>query len=299
MANDYWEYKLPAGFKRPLESGDDAAAWQFIKDKYVKRQYAPKNATDPAAEFAQGTASDGLPPPVVSHAESKSKPIVEELDIEATQPTVPKAVPQPANDVLNLLEPQKPGDLDFMLGGKSDAQAGSGSGSGSGPGMGMGMGMGMASVSGPGWKTSEETKRVRLPSSNSDKRKEDIFSVFGPSAEQPVELDKDRFKSCPATNKYAVFDQLFAPPASSFNPQGNGFALGPHQPWPASNPALYAAYKSNPAPYRAPPTVPKQPTTQFAKPATLAPPMSSFTNSQPTATKTKAKAFEDILPPDL
>ena len=51
IANEYWEYKLPASFKRPQESTEPAVSWQFIKDKYVKKLYTPKNANDPVTEY--------------------------------------------------------------------------------------------------------------------------------------------------------------------------------------------------------------------------------------------------------
>ena len=273
----------------------------------MKRLYAPKNTIDPAAEFFQSAAETAPQPPLIPQSESKSKlphkpqPVVEELDIETHKPAESKIVPQPQHDVLNLLEPDKSeklGDLDFVFAPQSGPLPPA-------PAPGPGPAVSV-SVAPPAGKLSEETKRVRLsssnsgPNSNADKRKEDIFSIFAPTAEQPTEIDKDRFKSCPSTNKYAMFDQLFAPPNTAFHPAGNGNPLGP-QPWPAYNPASYAAFKSNPTPYRAPQpvpqSVPRQPAPQFPKPTSLAPPLSTLGMTQPAPTK--GKAFEDILPPDF
>ena len=55
IANDYWEYKLPAGFKRPVESSDPSTLWKFINDKYVKKLFAPKDAIDPVKEYYNST----------------------------------------------------------------------------------------------------------------------------------------------------------------------------------------------------------------------------------------------------
>ena len=51
MANEYWEYKLPAGSKRPADNASNEIIGQFIKDKYVKKLFVPKGAIDPVAEY--------------------------------------------------------------------------------------------------------------------------------------------------------------------------------------------------------------------------------------------------------
>ena len=272
----------------------------------MKRLYVPKNAIDPVTEYRQGLSDATSPenPPTNSTTAPEKpkpkpkpnpKPVAEVLDVEAkvemAKPAEAKEPPQPANDVWSLLEPHKPAEFDLASISK--------------PAVGSATLSASVSVTGTGGKQSEETKRVRLPSGNTEKRKEDIFSVFGPNVEQPVELDKDRFKSCPQMNRGAVFDQIFAGPSRALHPPTNGVSNGTAniapspQPWTAYNPSPYAAFKSNPTPYRAPPTVMK-PTT-IAKPSTLSPPPSTMGMPQPVSTSgsNKGKVFDDILPQDF
>lgn len=58
IANEYWEFKLPKGFKRPTEDSSPAEVWQFIQNKYVKKLYAPKKVADPATEFKENLEED-------------------------------------------------------------------------------------------------------------------------------------------------------------------------------------------------------------------------------------------------
>ncbi len=119
MANEYWEYKLPAGFKRPTESSDAKLVGQFIRDKYVKRLYAPKDTLDPAAEYLEKRKNGIVVEPT---------PAAEVPEPEVAPPAQPKEI---APELL---------DLDFGAGkgaageakGKSDLFSVFGDGFGSG-----------------------------------------------------------------------------------------------------------------------------------------------------------------------
>eukprot|EP00826_Nyctotherus_ovalis_P015012 TRINITY_DN14230_c0_g1_i10.p1 TRINITY_DN14230_c0_g1~~TRINITY_DN14230_c0_g1_i10.p1 ORF type:complete len:251 (+),score=15.88 TRINITY_DN14230_c0_g1_i10:340-1092(+) len=51
VANQYWEWKLPAGFKKPLETEPNEVVRRFITDKYIKKYYANGNKLDPVKEY--------------------------------------------------------------------------------------------------------------------------------------------------------------------------------------------------------------------------------------------------------
>jgi hypothetical protein len=53
VANDYWEYKLPSGFKRLDEQSKDKEYQLFVNSKYIKKNYAPGNYPDPVKEWNQ------------------------------------------------------------------------------------------------------------------------------------------------------------------------------------------------------------------------------------------------------
>ena len=53
IGNAYWEHKLKEFNFEKLQS-DDYKLNEFIKDKYVKRQWARKGKEDPASLIAQG-----------------------------------------------------------------------------------------------------------------------------------------------------------------------------------------------------------------------------------------------------
>ncbi len=81
MANEYWEYKLPAGFRKPSESATNEELGKFINDKYVKRLYVPKNAIDPVHEYLERKDELGsipiksvLKPPVAAPMKLPSQP---------------------------------------------------------------------------------------------------------------------------------------------------------------------------------------------------------------------------------
>lgn len=49
---------MPEGFSKPTETTDTSMLYKFIKDKYVKRLYVPKNALDPVADFFQSGSDE-------------------------------------------------------------------------------------------------------------------------------------------------------------------------------------------------------------------------------------------------
>jgi hypothetical protein len=53
LVNDYWEYKLPSGFSKPSDQTPNRIIADFIRNKYVRKAYIPKNAVDPVTEYKQ------------------------------------------------------------------------------------------------------------------------------------------------------------------------------------------------------------------------------------------------------
>jgi len=53
LANDYYEYKLPHNFRRITMNTTPEDCFRFVKDKYIKKNFAPPNYPTPVEEFLQ------------------------------------------------------------------------------------------------------------------------------------------------------------------------------------------------------------------------------------------------------
>lgn len=51
LANDYYEYKLPKNFKRLDSNANPEEFSRFVKDKYIRKQFAPPNYSTPVEDF--------------------------------------------------------------------------------------------------------------------------------------------------------------------------------------------------------------------------------------------------------
>lgn len=51
LSNDFYEYKLPKDFKRLNVNSSPEECTRFVREKYIKKAYAPPNYTDPVTEF--------------------------------------------------------------------------------------------------------------------------------------------------------------------------------------------------------------------------------------------------------
>lgn len=92
-ANDFWEYKLPQGVRKPKESSSADEAWRFIQRKYERREFVPNNAVDPVTEFKEPSTKKKIlkkkpatPPTdddiVIEKTKKKVKKQVEKVDIK-------------------------------------------------------------------------------------------------------------------------------------------------------------------------------------------------------------------------
>jgi hypothetical protein len=54
IANSYYENKLPVNFHRPSHSGGAAAVENFIRAKYVRKEFSPRGESPPCDLVAQG-----------------------------------------------------------------------------------------------------------------------------------------------------------------------------------------------------------------------------------------------------
>lgn len=51
IANEYWEFKMPIGYKKPTVSSSQTELEKFVQDKYVKRLFSPPEFVDPVTEY--------------------------------------------------------------------------------------------------------------------------------------------------------------------------------------------------------------------------------------------------------
>ena len=53
LANDYWEYQLPKGFRKPNINSSVEEIRKFINDKYILKKFIPNGFKDPVTEFLE------------------------------------------------------------------------------------------------------------------------------------------------------------------------------------------------------------------------------------------------------
>ena len=51
VGNQYWEYKLPKGFKRLDNNSSAEECRRFVNEKYIKRLYSPSDYVDPITDY--------------------------------------------------------------------------------------------------------------------------------------------------------------------------------------------------------------------------------------------------------
>lgn len=51
LANDYYEYQLPGNFRRIGPNTGPEECARFVRDKYIKKIFAPKDYQTPVQEF--------------------------------------------------------------------------------------------------------------------------------------------------------------------------------------------------------------------------------------------------------
>lgn len=60
VANDFWEYKMPVGYRKPTVSSTQFELEKFVQEKYMKRAFAPPDFIDPVTEFLEAR-KNGVP----------------------------------------------------------------------------------------------------------------------------------------------------------------------------------------------------------------------------------------------
>lgn len=53
LANDYYEFKLPKGFRRLDSTANPEEFARFVRDKYIKKAFAPPGYPTPVEEFLE------------------------------------------------------------------------------------------------------------------------------------------------------------------------------------------------------------------------------------------------------
>jgi len=61
IANEYWEYKMPIGYKKPDVGSSQTELDRFIQEKYMKRSFAPPKFIDPVSEYLDAKKNGNQP----------------------------------------------------------------------------------------------------------------------------------------------------------------------------------------------------------------------------------------------
>ena len=107
--------------KKPSESATNEEVGKFIKDKYVKRLYVPKNAMDPVQEFLEKKNHPDVPEkPVVFPPQQQLRPaaisqppIVRVAAVPAQIPIKAVEIPQPVPPAIAAIQKADLLDYDF------------------------------------------------------------------------------------------------------------------------------------------------------------------------------------------
>ena len=51
IGNEFWEYKMPVGYKKPTVNSSQQELERFVQEKYVKRSFSPPEFVDPVTEY--------------------------------------------------------------------------------------------------------------------------------------------------------------------------------------------------------------------------------------------------------
>ena len=57
-ANEYWEYRIPNYYKVNKGNMNDLLLWKFIRDKYLKRLFVPKDTSDPVTIYYEEKSNE-------------------------------------------------------------------------------------------------------------------------------------------------------------------------------------------------------------------------------------------------
>lgn len=99
LANDYFEYKMIKGYRKPDGSSSQLELERFIHDKYVKRIFSPSNYFDPVMEYLENKKNN------FEKKVEKVKDIKEEKQINAKHNNnIPKPPPQKQTELIEFID---------------------------------------------------------------------------------------------------------------------------------------------------------------------------------------------------
>ena len=62
IANDYYEHKMPTGYRRPGPNASTDECRRFVDDKYINKRFIPSGFPEPVKDFVacreKGTKPD-------------------------------------------------------------------------------------------------------------------------------------------------------------------------------------------------------------------------------------------------
>lgn len=51
LANDFYEYKMPSGYRKPGANSSPEECRRFVDEKYIRKAFAPQGHQEPVKEF--------------------------------------------------------------------------------------------------------------------------------------------------------------------------------------------------------------------------------------------------------
>jgi len=51
LANDFYEYKMPSGYRKPTANSSPEECRRFIDEKYIRKAFSPPGFPEPVKEF--------------------------------------------------------------------------------------------------------------------------------------------------------------------------------------------------------------------------------------------------------
>lgn len=51
LANDFYEYKMPSGYRKPTANSSPEECRRFIDEKYIRKAFSPPGFKEPVKEF--------------------------------------------------------------------------------------------------------------------------------------------------------------------------------------------------------------------------------------------------------
>jgi hypothetical protein len=91
VANDYYEHKMPTGYRKPGSNSSPEECRRFVDEKYIKKAFIPAGYQEPVKELIASRKNDTEPDFSYSHPQKQNK------QPEPSQPTQPVTEAEPKN----------------------------------------------------------------------------------------------------------------------------------------------------------------------------------------------------------